>query len=205
MKRSIVLRGLRQRTFYLLLTASTICLVSEARGQRANDAGSGSQEALGSLSKSPVLRRVVTGTNAAGKSTVIFDGVPPTTLPRNGGGGNILLWIAHSTPADNSGNRDAAVGTTTSSPSNDNETVFKVVEWPPGEGLEGVPEAGMHHTKTIDYVVILSGEIGMRLQDDSEVRLKAGDILVQRGVVHGWRNRTNQPCRAAIVMVPAKD
>jgi len=63
----------------------------------------------------------------------------------------------------------------------------------------------MHRTKTIDYVVILSGAINMRLEDSSEVQLKAGDVLVQRGVYHKWVNRGKAPCRAAMIQIPSKD
>ena len=62
----------------------------------------------------------------------------------------------------------------------------------------------MHRTKTIDYAVIMSGEIDMLL-DDTEVHLKAGDVLVQRGTNHAWVNRSDAPCKVAFILVDAKD
>ena len=62
----------------------------------------------------------------------------------------------------------------------------------------------MHRTKSIDYAIILQGEIDMLL-DDGEVHLKAGDILVQRGTSHAWVNRGDKPCRIAFVLIDAKD
>jgi len=62
----------------------------------------------------------------------------------------------------------------------------------------------MHRTKSIDYAVVISGEIDMLL-DDSEVHLKAGDVLVQRGTNHAWVNRAKENCRIAFVLVDAKE
>ena len=63
--------------------------------------------------------------------------------------------------------------------------------------------ASMHRTKSIDYAVVISGEIDMLL-DDSEVHLKAGDVLVQRGTIHNWTNPGTEPCIVAFVLVAAK-
>jgi naringenin degradation protein FdeH len=62
----------------------------------------------------------------------------------------------------------------------------------------------MHRTRTIDYALILSGEIDMLL-DDSEVHLKAGDVLIQRGTNHAWVNRGDAPCRVAFILLDAKE
>ena len=62
----------------------------------------------------------------------------------------------------------------------------------------------MHRTRSIDYAVVLSGEIDMLL-DDSEVHLKAGDVLVQQGTVHAWVNNGSEPCRIAFVLIDAKE
>ena len=63
---------------------------------------------------------------------------------------------------------------------------------------------GMHRTRSIDYLAVLSGEIDMLL-DDSEVHLKAGDVMVQRGTVHAWINRGKEVCRIAVAMIDAKE
>jgi mannose-6-phosphate isomerase-like protein (cupin superfamily) len=61
----------------------------------------------------------------------------------------------------------------------------------------------MHRTRSIDYAIIMQGEIDMML-DDSEVHLKAGDVIVQQGTNHAWINRSNETCRIAFVLVDAK-
>ena len=58
----------------------------------------------------------------------------------------------------------------------------------------------MHTTRTIDYGIVLSGEIDLEL-DEGEVHLKAGDVVVQRGTRHAWRNRSSEPCRIAFVLI----
>ena len=60
----------------------------------------------------------------------------------------------------------------------------------------------MHRTDTIDYAVIMKGECVMEL-DDSEVHMKAGDVLIQRGTWHGWANRTTEPCQIAFILIGA--
>ncbi len=59
---------------------------------------------------------------------------------------------------------------------------------------------GMHTTRTIDYGIILSGEIDLEL-DEGEVHLAAGDVVVQRGTRHAWRNRSEEPCRVAFILI----
>lgn len=102
-------------------------------------------------------------------------------------------------------------------------TVFRVIEYPPdsvrfktiepeayfsGVGAKAADAAhrrhpGMHKTDTIDYVIVLSGEI-FALMDEGEVLLRAGDCLIQRGTSHAWSNRTQEPCVIAFVLVAAK-
>jgi len=101
-----------------------------------------------------------------------------------------------SDPAGNSGDFDGAarkVGTTLPG-----GTVFRVIEFSPGVAPR------VHRTDSIDYAVVLSGEIDMELEKGTEVHLKAGDVLVQRGTLHNWINRGNAPCVLAFVLVDAK-
>jgi quercetin dioxygenase-like cupin family protein len=63
--------------------------------------------------------------------------------------------------------------------------------------------ANTHRTKSIDYAIVLDGEIDM-LMDDTEVHLKAGDVLIQQGTNHAWVNNGNEPCRVGFVLVDAK-
>ena len=61
----------------------------------------------------------------------------------------------------------------------------------------------MHATVSVDYIIIVSGEIYLVLDDDAETLLKAGDVAILRGVMHGWRNRSDEPCLLAAVLVSA--
>ncbi|MEQ8196358.1 MAG: cupin domain-containing protein [Rhodospirillales bacterium] len=62
----------------------------------------------------------------------------------------------------------------------------------------------MHRTDTVDYVVALNGECVTLLDEDEEVAMKPGDVMVQRATWHGWTNRSNQPCQIAFVLTGAK-
>ena len=75
--------------------------------------------------------------------------------------------------------------------------MFYVVEFAPGVGPRN------HRTDSIDYVVVMSGEIDMELED-SVVHLRAGDVLVQRGTIHNWVNRGSGSCVIAFVLIDAK-
>ena len=79
----------------------------------------------------------------------------------------------------------------------DNGTVFRVVSFGPGVTPRN------HRTDSIDYAVVISGEIDMELDGES-VHLKAGDVLVQRGTIHNWVNKGTAPCVIAFVLVAAK-
>jgi mannose-6-phosphate isomerase-like protein (cupin superfamily) len=72
-----------------------------------------------------------------------------------------------------------------------------------GHGGRPAPHPLMHRSQTIDYGIILSGEIWLVL-DDSEILCKAGDVIVQRGTSHAWSNRSDCPCRIAFVLIDAK-
>jgi len=72
-----------------------------------------------------------------------------------------------------------------------------------GERLDGQKHPGMHKTRSVDYLVIISGEVWLIL-DEEEVLLKAGDMCVQRGTLHAWSNRSSEPCLLAAVLVDAQ-
>ena len=170
-----------------------------------------------------MIRRVVTGHDASGRSVVLMDGESPHVFVLQKAGGLRLteLWETRSAPADNSGAGDAAGHERRIEPVNGG-TVFRVIEYPPDrERLKSIdPEAhfasmgaraadaatrrhpGMHRTDTVDYCVVLSGEIWAVL-DEGEVLLRAGDCLIQRGTNHAWSNRSDAPCTIAFVLVAA--
>ena len=72
--------------------------------------------------------------------------------------------------------------------------------------MVGLPprHPAMHRTRTVDYAIVMSGEIDMELDDGKSVHLKAGDVLVQRGTIHNWLNKGTAPCVIAFVLVAAK-
>jgi quercetin dioxygenase-like cupin family protein len=77
-----------------------------------------------------------------------------------------------------------------------NGTRFAVIDFPPGNS------GRMHRTETVDYVIVISGEINMDM-DNSTVHLTAGDVMVQRGTNHAWVNRGTQRARLAFVLIDA--
>jgi quercetin dioxygenase-like cupin family protein len=150
------------------------------------------------MARTPI-RRVITGHDDKNVAKVIVEGpATKTTLPREGVT-STLMWCSDMMPAD------IAIGETiedmgarilgTAPPANGSR--FIVMEFGPGIASE------MHRTETIDYIVMLSGEIDMDM-DNSTVKLKAGDIMVQRGTNHAWVNRSKEPARLAIVLLDAK-
>lgn len=141
------------------------------------------------------VRRVVTGHDANGKAVVKIDEVSQNLSTGRPGRSAAVVWTTESFPVDNAGDTDAGlrqVGTTLK-----NGTVFRVIEFSPGVAPRN------HRTDSIDYAIVISGEIDMEL-DDSVVRLKAGDVLVQRGTIHNWVNRGDVPCVMAFVLIDAK-
>ncbi|HVA34622.1 MAG TPA: cupin domain-containing protein, partial [Stellaceae bacterium] len=105
------------------------------------------------------------------------------------------IWSTPSLPADNADDSDGAkriAGTAMK-----NGSVFRIVEYAPGVAPRN------HRTETIDYAVVLSGELEMEL-DGEVVHLKAGDVVVQRGTIHNWINRGTVPCVVAFVLIDAK-
>jgi quercetin dioxygenase-like cupin family protein len=141
------------------------------------------------------VRRVVTGHDAKGRAVVKIDEVSKNIISSRPGQTACVVWTTESFPVNNTGDADEGlrnVGTTLK-----NGTVFRVVEFAPGVAPRN------HRTDSIDYAVVVSGEIDMEF-DDSVVHLKAGDVLVQRGTIHNWVNRGTQPCVMAFILIDAK-
>jgi quercetin dioxygenase-like cupin family protein len=170
------------------------------------------------------IRRIVTGHNAKGKSVFLSDGPSPhvLTIPGVPTFGLTNLWITNGAPADNAGTQDAAAAKVVLEPP-PSGTIFRVVEFPPDNTLGGFDRTGafeamgaghamdadasrhpgMHKTSTVDYAIVLSGEI-WALMDEGETLMRAGDVLVQRGTNHAWSNRSNAPCLVAFILVSAR-
>jgi quercetin dioxygenase-like cupin family protein len=78
-----------------------------------------------------------------------------------------------------------------------NGSRFTMMEFQPGNA------AHLHRTDTVDYVICVTGEIDMFLDDTQFITLRAGDVLIQRGTYHAWANRSDKPCRIAVVLLDA--
>jgi quercetin dioxygenase-like cupin family protein len=142
------------------------------------------------------IRRVVTGHDTVGKAVVTSDillgGAPnpaSTSLLT-------LIWTTATAPVDNddaTDGRDRAVGLTLPGGS-----VLRVVELLPGT------RAPMHRTNSLDYGIVLLGEIELLLDDGAVTLVGAGSIIIQRGAIHGWRNPSaDTPVRVAFVLLDA--
>ena len=144
----------------------------------------------------PPVRRVVTGHDANNVAKVLIDG--RATNHKGNEARSTLMWITDKNPADISiGEKiEDTGGRIVGTPPPPNGTRFCVITFPPGN------PGRMHRTETIDYVIVMEGEIDMDM-DDSTVKLKAGDVMVQRGTNHSWVNRSDKVARAAFVLIDA--
>jgi len=141
------------------------------------------------------MRRVITGHDATGRAIVKIDAIVENSFVGRPGATVYPVWSTEGFPVDNDGQDDEGLRKTgTTLP---NGTIFRVLEFAPGLAPRN------HRTDSIDYGVILSGEIDMEL-DGTSVHLEAGDVLVQRGTIHDWINRGTAPCVIAIVLIAAK-
>lgn len=141
------------------------------------------------------VRRVVTGHDASGRAAVAIDEVARNVIENRPGARSVVVWSTQSFPVDNGDPTDGSLRDVKTSQADG--TVFRIVEFQPGVSPR------VHRTESIDYGVVISGEIDMQL-DDTEVHLRAGDVLVQRGTIHNWVNRGSEPCIVAFILIGAK-
>ena len=168
----------------------------------------------------PPLRRVVCSIDAKGRSVVSDDGPPPAVRPIHRPGFNSRnIWATYQAPAKLSDPDRSKEVPGLMPPVNG--TVIKYIDFPPEgkqaqpaqtnspppnqeRGLRRVPDSpihpGMHETDTIDYAIVLSGEI-VAIMDEGETLMKQGDVLIQRATSHAWANRSTEPCRVLFVLV----
>ncbi len=174
------------------------------------------------------IRRVVTGHDQTGRAVVISDGLTPTlkTNPLRPGHKSTEVWRTSATPAPiGITEPDPTVGGPGTIHPVPGGTVIRVAEWAPeteeirnlspetareifkAMGNENASMHGrggrhpiMHRTETVDYAVILEGELTLIL-DEEDVVLKAGDVVIQRGTSHSWANRSDKPCRILFVLI----
>ncbi len=184
------------------------------------------------IPKGRSIRRIVTGHDAQGRSTFSEDTASPHVMAIHGIPTHAVtdLWVTRSAPADTGAADTCRVPVQLAPPTNG--TVFRVVEFPPdaewlgrvdpraafasmgesgAKALAGGERAGgpqphpfMHKTASVDYALIMSGEI-WAVMDLAETLMKAGDVLVQRGTNHAWSNRSDTPCLVAFVLVDAAE
>jgi mannose-6-phosphate isomerase-like protein (cupin superfamily) len=167
------------------------------------------------------IRRIVTGVNAQGRAVIIEDGLARKTVTRPALSVEAaLLWVTDESPVDLSKYTDPADREIGVAPP-ERGSILRVVDFLPDPnrkidneaflremGLAHPATDGrhpfMHRTRSIDYAIILQGEIDMLL-DEGEVHVRAGDILIQRGTNHAWVNRSSEPCRIVFVLIDAVD
>jgi hypothetical protein len=170
------------------------------------------------------IRRVVTGHDEDGRSTFLIDGIAPNIKEMESMPGLALtdLWETTGTPANNTGNADAAARPVRLEPPK-NGTILRIVEFPPDAAWRSNADARkafesigagsakdahsadpmMHKTATVDYIIVIKGEI-WAIIEKGETLLKPGDVLVQRGTNHSWSVRGDEPCVIAAVLVSAE-
>lgn len=173
------------------------------------------------------FRRIVTGHNSDGKATIISDAPPVLTQLIGGPGGPTFFEVWHTleTPALIHPQPDETDEKTLVLPPPANGTRIRVIEFPPeGEEIRNLTSADaaskfksmgdekastatdeaphplMHKTKTVDYGIVLEGEITLVL-DKAETLIKAGDVVIQNGTNHAWANRSGKICRMAFVLI----
>ena len=172
------------------------------------------------------IRRVVTGHDENGVAKVIMDSEATCILQRPNRPGVTLtnLWQHDCAPALMETHEDPVTGPLILHPPR-NGAVFRIVQFDPedpevlatldgpsafaemGAGTNVVKDARhpfMHRTDSLDYSIILTGEIYM-LMDDEDILLKAGDVVVQQGTNHAWSNRGAEPCQIAFILNDAID
>lgn len=170
-------------------------------------------------------RRFVTGFNDKGETIVEIDDVASNVMEVNGWPGAFIteIWTTDEMPVNNKGSIDRGARPIRHDPM-PGGTIFRIVEIPPEKdvgvidttaafaamGSHNVPSASdqekhrsMHFTHSIDYLVVISGEMHM-VMEDGEVLLTPGSVVVQRGTKHAWANRSDKPCVIAAVLVDAE-
>ena len=172
----------------------------------------------------PEVRRVVTKIDSSGKAVVMFDGAVQLKSFRSPNPAG-EMWVTDKTLPDFNWSADRALTKVGLVPPK-NGTIFRIVDFVPlspemekkmdinlmmkvvGDHApaKGLPPRHpmMHRTRSLDYAIIMSGEIDMLL-DEGEVRLKAGDVVVQQATNHAWVNRSGKPCRVAFILMDSQE
>jgi hypothetical protein len=175
------------------------------------------------------FRRIVTGHDARGRSVLLSDDISPHVMPIMDQPNFAVtdFWKTAAMPADNGAQTSedpCRLPIQVAPPATG--SVFRVVQFPPDKdwaakaaamgGAVAIDEtakvahtggpvrhAHMHRTRSLDYAIVLSGEI-WAVMDEGEIKMTVGDVLIQRGTNHAWANRSNAPCVVAFVLIDAK-
>ena len=143
----------------------------------------------------PPIQRLVTGHNEDGRACFVSEDVSEPELIASGDANFLLMWTTATVPADNNDTTDGRtrdVGTTLKGGS-----AFRIVDMLPG------CESPFHRTSSIDYGIVLEGEIELELEDGRKRTVGKHGVIIQRGTNHLWRNNTAKPCRIAFVLIEA--
>jgi hypothetical protein len=174
------------------------------------------------------VRRIVTGHDVEGRSIVQEDGAPARVVTLGGESGTTFheVWNTRSTPAaiDRASGEPAEAGIALLPPAGG--TRIRILDIPPDDGTvaalpreavralfeaigaghalaEDPPHPLMHRTETIDYGIVLEGEVVLIL-DDSETIVRAGEVVIQRGTSHAWANRSTRNARIAFILIDGR-
>ena len=145
------------------------------------------------------IRRVVTGHDDRNIAKVIVDGPATNVRGNRPGQFTTMMWCTDSAPcsmpvgenAEDMGARKLGTYPPVAG------TRFMIAEYPPNNSPT------MHRTETIDYIIVLSGKIDMEMDEGKVVTLGPGEVMIQRGTYHAWRNKGPDVCRMAFVLVDA--
>jgi len=155
-------------------------------------------------------RRIVTGHDKDNKAVFVEDQICPHRFALGGCENFVVteLWRINESPADIAGEYQDTTDVPFALNPAKSGNVFRIIEFPPNGEL-GMKEDGVtpeeptkHRTASIDYAIILEGECYAVL-DEEETLMKKGDVLIQRGTVHSWSNRSDKSCIILFVLCDA--
>lgn len=144
-------------------------------------------------------RRVVTGINSSGKSTIVSDGIVPEnarSLALTTGNSFSDLWIENQVPVDLNDNIESLIGYKQKTEPPQGGVTARIVTWQPGFSYP------IHRTATLDFIFVISGKLELILEDGSTI-VAPGDSVIQRGTLHGWRVVGDEPCTVAAILLSA--
>lgn len=176
----------------------------------------------------PAMRRIVTGHNEQGKAVIVSDGAPPKIIELKAVPGTVFyeIWNTNASPVPIDNSDDPTLRPLQLHPT-PNGSIIRFVDIPPDSVQDNISDADiaagfgqigaasaathtddsphklMHRTETIDYGILLSGELWLVL-DEGEAKLSPGDVVIQRGTNHAWANRSNEVARMVFILLDGK-